>query len=88
MVPRREARLLSITEALPRLPPTEAILAGRRRLHGAAAELQRWQESRSAAPKLRGGSVSPPEKCAGRVLAVIAEHPDLLVASQPAEALH
>jgi hypothetical protein len=28
-------RLLSITEAPPRLPPAEAILAGRRRLHGA-----------------------------------------------------
>jgi transposase len=39
--------------------------------------LQRWRESRSAAPKPRGGSVSPLEKCAARVLAVIAEHPDL-----------
>jgi transposase len=34
--------------------------------------LQRWRESRSAAPKPRGGSVSPLEKCAARVLAVIA----------------
>jgi transposase len=39
--------------------------------------LQRWRETRSAAPKPRGGSVSPLEKCAERVLAVIAEHPDL-----------
>ena len=31
--------------------------------------LQRWDESRSAAPKPRGGSVSPLEKCATRVLA-------------------
>src|SRR5262249_34515226 len=39
--------------------------------------LQRWNESRSAAPKPRGGSVSPLERCAARVLAVIAENPDL-----------
>ena len=39
--------------------------------------LQRWRESRSPAPKPRGGSVSPLEKCAARVLAVIAGHPDL-----------
>lgn len=39
--------------------------------------LQRWHESGSAAPKPRGGSVSPLEKCAARVLAVIAKHPDL-----------
>ena len=39
--------------------------------------LQRWRESRSAAPKPRGGSVSPLEKRAERVMAVIAEHPDL-----------
>ncbi len=39
--------------------------------------LQRWRESRSATPKPRGGSVSPLEKCAERVLAVIVEHPDL-----------
>ena len=39
--------------------------------------LQRWHESRSAAPKPRGGSVSPLEKRTARVLAVIAEHPDL-----------
>jgi transposase len=39
--------------------------------------LQRWHKTGSAAPKSRGGSVSPLEKCAARVLAVIAKHPDL-----------
>ena len=39
--------------------------------------LQRWHESGSAAPKPRGGSVSPLEKRAARILAMIAEHPDL-----------
>jgi transposase len=39
--------------------------------------VQRWHESRSAAPKPRGGSVSPLEECASRVLALIADHPDL-----------
>jgi transposase len=39
--------------------------------------LQRWRKSKSAAPKPRGGSVSPLETCAARVLTVIAEHPDL-----------
>src|SRR5271169_5809331 len=47
--------------------------------------LQRWHESRSAAPKPRGGSVSPLEKCAARVLAVIAEHPDLTLMETVAE---
>ena len=35
--------------------------------------VQRWHESRNAAPKPRGGSVSPLEKRAARVLALIAE---------------
>src|SRR5712691_7324616 len=39
--------------------------------------LQRWRESRSAAPKPRGGSISPLEKRGAQVLAVIAEQPDL-----------
>jgi transposase len=39
--------------------------------------VQRWHESGSAEPKLCGGSVSPLEECAARVLALIAEHPDL-----------
>ena len=39
--------------------------------------LQRWCESKSAAPKPRGGSVSPLEKFASEILALIAEQPDL-----------
>ena len=39
--------------------------------------LQRWDESRSAAPKPRGGSVSPLEAQAERILALNAERPDL-----------
>jgi transposase len=39
--------------------------------------LQRWRESGSAAPKLRGGSTSRLEAQAERILAVIAERPDL-----------
>ena len=34
--------------------------------------LQRWRESSSAALKPRGGSISPLEKSAARILAVIA----------------
>ena len=47
--------------------------------------LQRWHESRCAAPKPRGGSVSPLEKRAARVLAVIAEHADLTLMETAAE---
>ncbi len=39
--------------------------------------LQRWNESRSAVPKPRGGSVSPLEAHAERILALVAERPDL-----------
>jgi transposase len=39
--------------------------------------LQRWNDSRSAAPKPRGGSVSPLEPHAERILALVAERPDL-----------
>ena len=39
--------------------------------------LQRWREDKSAAPKPRGGSVSPLEEFAAQILAVIAEYPDL-----------
>jgi transposase len=39
--------------------------------------MQRWSESRSAAPKPRGGSVSPLEHQAERILAVITDQPDL-----------
>jgi transposase len=38
--------------------------------------LQRWRDSRSAAAKPRGGGVSPLEKFAAQILAVIAEQPD------------
>jgi transposase len=47
--------------------------------------VQRWQETRSAAPKPRGGSVSPLEKLADRVLAVVAEQPDLTLVETVAE---
>jgi transposase len=39
--------------------------------------LQRWNDSRSAAPKPRGGSVSPLETHAEWILALVAERPDL-----------
>jgi transposase len=39
--------------------------------------LQRWSENGSAAPKPRGGSVSPLERFAAQVLALVAEQPDL-----------
>jgi transposase len=47
--------------------------------------LQRWQESGSAAPKPRGGSVSPLEEVAAQVLAVIAEQPDRTLVETVAE---
>jgi len=39
--------------------------------------LQRWRERRSAAPKPRGGSISPLEAFAREILALVAEQPDL-----------
>ena len=39
--------------------------------------VQRWDEIGSAAPKPRGGSVSPLEAHAERILALVAERPDL-----------
>ena len=39
--------------------------------------LQRWCQSRSAAPKPRGGSISPLEEFATEILALVAEQPDL-----------
>jgi transposase len=39
--------------------------------------LQRWSQSRSAAPKPRGGSVSPLEAHAEYILALVTERPDL-----------
>jgi transposase len=47
--------------------------------------MQRWRESGSARPKPRGGSVSPLEERAERVLAVIAEHPDLTLVETVAQ---
>ena len=47
--------------------------------------LQRWYESRSAAPKPRGGGVSPLEEVAAQVLALIAERPDLTLLETVAE---
>jgi transposase len=47
--------------------------------------MQRWNESRSAAPKPRGGSVSPLERQAERVVAVIADQPDLTLEEAAAE---
>ena len=47
--------------------------------------LQRWRASRSAAPKPRGGSVSPLEKFAGEILALLAEQPDLTLLEMVAE---
>ena len=41
--------------------------------------LQRWEESRSAAPKPRGGSVSPLEEHAEQILALVIERPDLIL---------
>ena len=39
--------------------------------------LQRWRERKSAAPKPRGGSISPLEELATEILALVAEQPDL-----------
>ena len=47
--------------------------------------LQRWRESGSAAPKPRGGSVSPLEEHGARVLDVVAERPDLTLVETVAE---
>jgi len=47
--------------------------------------LQRWHESKSAAPKPRGGSVSPLEEFTAQILALIAEQPDLTLVETVAE---
>ena len=39
--------------------------------------LQCWNENKMAAPKLRGGSVSPLDQFAKQILALVAEQPDL-----------
>jgi transposase len=47
--------------------------------------MQRWKEARSAAPKPRGGSVSPLEQQAECVMALITEQPDLTLEEAVAE---
>ena len=47
--------------------------------------LQRWYQQRSAAPKLRGGSVSPLEEFAVEILDLIAQWPDLTLVETVAE---
>jgi transposase len=47
--------------------------------------LQRWHESRSAKPKPRGGSISPLEEFAAKILALIAERPDMTLMETVAE---
>ncbi len=47
--------------------------------------LQRWHESRGAAPKPRGGSISPLEAFAARILALVVEQPDLTLVETVAE---
>ena len=49
--------------------------------------VQRWDESRSAAPKPRGGSVSPLEAHAERILTLVAERPDLTLMETVTELL-
>ena len=47
--------------------------------------LQRWYQQRSAAPKPRGGSVSPLEEIAVEILDLIAQRPDLTLVETVAE---
>jgi transposase len=47
--------------------------------------MQRWSETRSAAPKPRGGSVSSLEGFATQILALIDEQPDLTLVEMVAE---
>jgi transposase len=47
--------------------------------------LQRWGKERSAAPKPRGGSVSPLEEFAAEVTALTTEQPDLTLVETVAE---
>ena len=49
--------------------------------------VQRWDESGSAGPKPRGGSVSPLEAHAERILTLVAERPDLTLMETVAELL-
>jgi transposase len=47
--------------------------------------LQRWRDKKSAAPRPRGGSVSPLEELAERILALVAQRPDLTLLETVAE---
>ena len=47
--------------------------------------LQRWCEERTAAPKPRGGSISPLEEFAAEILDLIAQQPDLTLVETAAE---
>ena len=47
--------------------------------------LQRWYQQRSAAPKPRGGSLSPLEEFAVEILDLIAQRPDLTLVETVAE---
>ena len=47
--------------------------------------LQRWCEERTAAPKPRGGSISPLEEFAAEILDLIAQQPDLTLVETVAE---
>jgi transposase len=47
--------------------------------------MQRWKECRNATPKPRGGSISPLEQQAERVVAVVTEQPDLTLEETAAE---
>jgi transposase len=49
--------------------------------------VQRWDASGSTAPKPRGGSVSPLEDHAERILSLVAERPDLTLMETVAELL-
>lgn len=47
--------------------------------------LQRWKRAKSAAPKPRGGSISPLEASAAEILDLIATHPDLTLVETVAD---
>jgi transposase len=47
--------------------------------------MQRWKECRNTTPKPRGGSVSPLEQQAERVVAVVTGQPDLTLEETAAE---
>lgn len=49
--------------------------------------LQRWNETGSCVPKPRGGSVSPLERRAEQILALVAEQPDLTLEETVADLL-